>query len=176
MSFTRIGDADLRDLWAYMRSLPPSPRTNRPHELKFPYGVRALVLPWKWLYFRPGPFVSDPKQTAKVNLGAYLVQGLGHCGECHTPRNYLGGPRQNRFLAGGKGPDGKDVANLTTLKKWSDEDLKTVLTTGLTPDGDVVAQAMGEVVEDITGKLSPKDLDAVVAYLRTLPANPDEKK
>ena len=177
-SFTKIGDKDLRDLWSYLKSLAPSPRTSQPHALKFPFGVRALVAGWKWLYFKPGPFVSDPKQSAQVNLGAYIVQAFGHCGECHTPRNSLGGPRQDRFLAGGKGPDGKDIPNLTpaNLKKWSDSDLKEVLTTGLTPDGDMVATSMAEVVENTTSQLSATDLDAVIAYLRALAPVADEKK
>jgi len=177
-SFTKIGDQDLHDLWAYLRSLPASARPARPHELKFPFNLRSLVAGWKWLYFKPGPFVTDPKQNAQVNLGAYLVQALGHCGECHTPRNLLGAMKQDRFLAGGKGPEGKDIPNITPtgLKKQSDEDLKMVLTTGLTPDGDVLAEAMGEVVQETTSQLSSVDLSALIAYLRSLPALPDDKK
>ena len=89
-SFTKINDADLRDLWAYLRSLPPDARPSRPHELKFLYRWRFLVGIWKWLFFTPGPFVADAQRPAALNRGAYLVLALGHCGECHTPRNWLG--------------------------------------------------------------------------------------
>jgi mono/diheme cytochrome c family protein len=177
-SYTKITDADLRDLWAYLRTLPPSARANQPHDLQFPFGLRFLVAGWKWLFFAPGAFAPDPKASAPVNRGAYLVQALGHCGECHTPRSSLGGPRQDRFLAGGKGPEGKNVSNLTPtrLDKLSDAELRDFLLTAMTPDGDVAAEAMGEVVTNTTSKLTPEDLAALIAYLRTLPPLPDEPK
>ena len=177
-SFTKIVDRDLRDLWAYLRSLPPSARANQEHELRFPFGWRFLVTFWKWFFFTPGPFTNPPGLSDTANRGAYLVQAPGHCGECHTPRNFLGGPKTSRFLAGGKGPDGKDVANLTPtgLKKQSDRELVDFLTTGLTPDGDVPAETMGEVIRNTTSQLTPADLNAVIAYLRTLPPLPSEKK
>jgi mono/diheme cytochrome c family protein len=173
-SFTLIDDADLRDLWAYLRALPPSDRPSRPHELGILYRWRFLLWGWKWLFFTPGPFVPDPKATAVVNRGAYLTRALGHCGECHTPRNFLGGVKKDRYLAGEK-----DVApNLTPtrLKKWGDSDLKSFLTTGLTSDGDVPAKEMGEVIANTTSKLTPQDLDAVIAFLRTLPPLPEPEK
>ena len=177
-SFTRIADGDLRDLFAYLRTLPPDPRPTRPHDLRFPFGFRFTLAGWKWLFFTPGAFVPDPKASAEVNRGAYLVQALAHCGECHTPRNFLGGPKRDRFLAGGKGPEGKNIPNLTPtrLKKWSDGELKEFFTTGLTPDGDVPAEAMAEVINNTTSKLTPADLAAIIAYLRTLPPLPEEPK
>jgi mono/diheme cytochrome c family protein len=175
-SFTRIADADLRDLWAYLRTLPPNDRANREHELAFPYGWRFLVTFWKWLYFEPGPFVPAAGASAAVNRGAYLAQALGHCGECHTPRNFLGGPRRDRLLAGGKTPEGKDVSNLTpaNLKKWGDQELADFLVLGTTPDGDVPSEVMGEVITNTTSQLTPADLAAMIAYLRTLPPIADE--
>jgi len=177
-SFTKISDADLRDLWAYFRTLPPNDRKNQSHDLDFPFGWRALIGPWKSLYFTPGAFVPDPKAAPEINRGAYLVQALGHCGECHTPRSSLGGPKQDRFLAGGKGPDDKAIPNLTPtrLKKLSDGELKDFLLTGTTPDGDVAAEAMGEVVTNTTSQLTPEDLAALIAYLRSLPPLPEEPK
>ncbi len=177
-SFTNISDADLRDLWAYFRTLPQSSRANQAHDLEFPFGWRFLVRPWKWLFFNVGPFVPDPKASATVNRGAYLVRALGHCGECHTPRNFLGGPKRDRFLAGGKGPEGKGVPNLTPtrLKKLSDEELKEFLTVGTKPDGDLVGEIMGEVIRNTTSKLTPEDLAAVIAYLRSLPPLPEEPR
>jgi len=177
-SFTRISDGDLRDLWTFLRALAPNARANQAHDLRFPFGWRPLVAAWKWLFFTPAPFASDSRRTPLVNRGAYLVEALGHCGECHTPRNFLGGPTRDRFLAGSKkGPDGKGGApNLTPtrLKKWDDAELKDFLTTGLTPDGDVAAETMGEVVRNTTGQLTPEDLAALMAYLRALPPLPNE--
>lgn len=144
-SFTKIRENDLRDLWAYLRTLPPSSQASRPHDLGFFFRWRPLVTIWKWLYFTPGSFTSIAGATDVVNRGAYLVQALGHCGECHTPRNFLGGPKSGRTLAGGK-VAGKDVPNLTPtgLKKWSDRDLQQFLVAGMTPDGDFPSEAMAE--------------------------------
>lgn len=176
-SFTKILDADLGDLWAYLRTLPPSSRPSKEHDLWFFFGWRVLVTFWKWFFFTPGPFTTAPGLSGVANRGAYLVQALGHCGECHTPRNFLGGPKSNRFLAGGKGPDGKGVANLTPtgLKKWSDNELRDFLVSGFAPDGDVPAESMGEVITNTTSKLTAPDLEALIAYLRTLPPLPSEK-
>lgn len=174
-SYTRIVDADLRDLWAWLRSLPPDARANQPHELRFPFGFRFLLWGWKWLYFTPGPVTTDTG-TTPVARGAYLVNALSHCGECHTPRNFLGGPKRDRFLAGSKGPDGKGVPNLTPakLKTWGDGELKEFLTTGITADGDVTAESMGEVITNTLSRITMQDLAAIIAYLRTLPPLPDE--
>ena len=175
-SFTKIKDSDLRDLWAYLRTLPQAGRANQEHNLGFPFGWRFLVTFWKWLFFTPGAFTDIPGASAAVNRGAYLTQALGHCGECHTPRNFLGGPKRDRLLAGGKTPEDKDVSNLTpaNLKKWGDKDLADFLATGSTPDGDSPAEAMAEVIRNTTSKLTPQDLGAMVAYLRTLPPIADE--
>ena len=176
-SFTRMNDADLKDLWAYLRSLPASSRPSQPHELGFFYRWRFLVGIWKWLFFTPGPLVPDAAKSAVLNRGAYLVQALGHCGECHTPRNFLGAPKQSRFLAGAKLGE-TAVANITPtrLKKLGDGELKEILRTATTSDGDVLAESMAEVVRNTTSQLTDSDLDAMLAYLRSLPAWPDEGK
>lgn len=170
-SFTRITDADVADLWAYFRSLPPSDRASREHELRIPFGWRFLVGFWKMLYFQPGPVAPAAGRAAELNRGEYLVNALGHCGECHTPRTLLGGPDRARYLAGAKLAEGGGAPNLTPtrLKKWNDAELKDFLGYGLTPDGDVVGDTMGEVIRNTTGKLTPADLSAMVAYLRSLP-------
>ncbi len=178
-SFTHITDSDLRDLWAFLRTLPPSGRASQEHELGFLYRWRVGVSFWKWLYFEPGPIPPDPKQSAQVNRGAYLVTALAHCGECHTPRTALGGMKQSRFLAGtAKGPEGKGVPNITParLKKWSDAEIRDFLQTGMTSDGDVTSETMAEVVRNTTSQLTAEDLAALIAYLRTVPAVEDEKK
>jgi mono/diheme cytochrome c family protein len=178
-SFTGITDADLRDLWAYLRTLPPSGRASQEHELGVLYRWRFAVGFWKWLFFNPGPMAPDPKRTAALNRGDYLVNALGHCGECHTPRNFMGGPKRDRLLAGtDKGPEGKAVANITParLKKWSDGEIRDFLQTGMTSDGDVTSETMGEVVTNTTSQLTPGDLAALIAYLRSVPPVESAKK
>ena len=177
-SFKKISDSDLRDLWAFLRTLPPSDRANQPHDLRFPFSLRFLVAPWKWLYFTPGPMAQNNERTPAVNRGAYLSEALGHCGECHTPRNALGGPRADRLLAGGKGPEGKRIPNVTPtrLKGWSDAELKEFFLSGLTPEGDSANATMDEVIQNTTSKLTPGDLAALMAYLRALPPLPDEPR
>jgi mono/diheme cytochrome c family protein len=177
-SFTRINDQDVRDLWAYLRTLPPSSRQSEPHDLKFPFGWRWPLWVWKLLFFSAGAFTPDPSESVVVNRGSYLVNALGHCGECHTPRNFLGGMKRSRHLAGAKLGEGTSSSNLTPtrLKKKSDAEIKDFLQTGMTPDGDVAAESMAEVVRNTTSQLTPADLDAVVAYLRSLPPLPDEPK
>jgi len=173
-SFTLIADADLRDLWAYLRTLPPSSRVSEPHDLGLFYRWRFTVGIWKWLFFTPGPTVADAALSPALSRGRYLTTALGHCGECHTPRNFLGATKKDRFLAGEK-----DVApNLTPtrLKAWGDDALRSFLTTGLTADGDVPAKEMGEVIANTTSQLAPADLNAMIAYLRSLPPLPEPKK
>ena len=177
-SFTRIADADLRDLWAYLQSLKPSSQPSKPHELALPFRSRLALWGWKWLFFAPGEFKPDPAKSTVVNRGAYLAVALGHCGECHTPRNFLGGPRNDRYLGGAKLGEGTAAPNLTPtrLKRYGDGELKDILSSGLFPDGDVMGDTMSEVVRNTTSQLSPQDLDALVAYLRSVPALPDEPK
>jgi mono/diheme cytochrome c family protein len=177
-SFTQIADDDLRHLWAYLQSLPQNSRANQPHELGLLYRWRPLVSAWKWLFFSPGPRPPDPQATAAVSRGSYVVQALGHCGECHTPRNFLGGARKGRVLAGGRGPEDKRVPNLTPtrLKPWTDAELRHFFSTGETPDGDSANETMSEVIRNTTSKLTPDDLNAMIAYLRSLPALPEEPK
>ncbi|HYD56095.1 MAG TPA: cytochrome c [Burkholderiales bacterium] len=177
-SFSGMVDADLRDLWAYLRTLKPSANASKPHALRFPFGFRFLVRIWKWLFFRPAPFATEPARNAQVNRGAYLTNVLGHCGECHTPRNFLGAPKRDRFMGGAKLGDGASAPNLTPtrLKKLGDKDLFDFLKYGQWPDGDVVGETMGEVIRNTTSQLSEQDLQAMVAYLRSLPPLPEEPK
>jgi mono/diheme cytochrome c family protein len=174
-SYTKMVRQDVLDLWAYLQTVPPSAQPNRPHELDFPFSWRFLLRLWRWLYFTPGPYVPDPDQDDTWNRGAYLVQALGHCGECHTPRGPLGGPESDRFLAGTRdGPDGEVVPNITPdpatgIGDWSEADLVFVLRTGILPDGDVVGSLMNAVVQEDTSKLSNKDLKAIATYLRSIP-------
>lgn len=178
-SFTKMSDADMRDLWAYLRTLPPDARQNQPHTLNVPYGWRFLVGPWKWLFFTAGPMTPDNKASATVNRGAYLANALAHCGECHTDRNLLGGTKSGMLLAGTKkGPAGKSIPNLTPtrLKKMGDGELREFLISGITAEGDLPGEAMAEVIRNTTSQLTANDLDALIAYLRQIPALPEPGK
>ncbi|MBY6263868.1 c-type cytochrome [Azospirillum sp. 412522] len=177
-SYTRMTDRDLLDLKAYLLSRPAVAAPNKPHDLTPPFSWRFLVPVWQWLYLTPGPVPDDPAKPAAWNRGRYLVDALGHCGECHSPRGQLGGLDADRYLAGNpQGPDGDKVPGITGSKAkgkgigdWSDGDLALFLEAGLTPDGDVAGGAMGEVVRNTTSKLTADDRAAIVAYLRTVPA------
>ncbi|MBI3707992.1 MAG: cytochrome c, partial [Proteobacteria bacterium] len=124
-SFTKISDADLRDLKAYIFSLPPVAKPSRPHDVSFPFNLRFLQFGWKLLNFTAGPYAPDTTKPADWNRGAYLVQALTHCGECHTPRNAMGGLKTSLAYAGtADGPEGERVPNVTTdpdtgIGKWS---------------------------------------------------------
>ncbi|SMF86482.1 Cytochrome c, mono-and diheme variants [Azospirillum oryzae] len=175
-SYTRMTDRDLLDLKAYLFSRPAVAAPNKPHDLTPPFSWRFLLPVWQWLYLTPGPVPDDPAKPAAWNRGRYLVDALGHCAECHSPRTLLGGLDSDRYLAGNPdGPDGDKVPGITGAKGkggiggWSDGDLTLFLETGLTPDGDVAGGAMGEVVRNTTSKLTADDRAAIAAYLKTVP-------
>jgi mono/diheme cytochrome c family protein len=174
-SYTKMSQRDLADLWAYLKTVPPVRNRTAGHDLAFPYSIRAGIGLWKLLYFDDAPFKPDADKSADWNRGAYIVTGPGHCGECHTPRNFLGGPIPSQALAGTKtGPDGDAVPNITPDKahgigKWTAQEITFALQTGLTPSGDVLGGAMAEVVDKDTGKLTDADRKAIATYLMSLP-------
>ncbi len=174
-AYTRLSDADLRALWAYLRSVPPVRQANRPHELPWYLKYRALLAGWKLLYFKPGPYTPEPGKGASWNRGAYLVQAAGHCGECHTPRNRLGGFRIGLYLAGDKaGAEGGVVPNITPdpktgIGRWSRGELIDYLKTGMRPDGDFAGGLMAEVIDNGLKHLSQQDLEAIATYLQSVP-------
>ena len=182
-SFTRMTDADALAIKAYIFSLPPVAQPSRPHDVPFPLSWRFTLTFWKWLEFDPGVFQPHPDHDAQWNRGAYLVEALGHCGECHTPRDWLGGLETSAALSGNPtGPDGSKVPNLTGdpatgLGNWTAQQIATVLKICLLPNGDVVGSAMGEVVNRGTSKLTDEDRQAIAAYLKSLPpiVNPAAK-
>jgi len=165
-SYRRMSVADVRDLWAFLRTLPPVKGEAPPPAFGFPFNIRRAVGLWKWLYMPP----VAPSQTAAgdVDYGRYLVQGPGHCGECHTPRDALGGPMPDRALKGAPMPDGKGKSpdiSPAGLAKWSADDIETALTLGITPDGDSLGGAMAEVVRNL-GHLPKEDVAAMARYLK----------
>jgi len=174
-SYTGMTRGDAADLWAYIRTLPPASTASRPHELDFPFSWRFLVGFWKWLYFTPGPMAADPARDGTWNRGAYLVRVLGHCAECHSPRNALGSLDEDSYLAGNPdGPDGEPVPNITPDAKtgigdWSTGDITFALGIGILPNSEVIGSAMTDVVQETTGKLTDADLAAIAVYLQSLP-------
>jgi mono/diheme cytochrome c family protein len=175
-AYTRMADADVAALWAYLRTQPAVAVANNAHDLSFPFNLRFMVGAWKWLYFEAGAFAPDPTRPDSWNRGAYLVEALGHCGECHTPRTWLGGLDGDRRMAGTRdGPEGEKVPNITPepvtgIGNWSDSELSDLFRIGMLPDGDFAGSVMAEVVEHSTQYLTPDDQQAIIAYLRALPA------
>lgn len=176
-SYTGISDDDLAKLWAYLRSVPAVAEPERDHDLMFPFNLRFSVRGWRLLYFDSARFVPDDQKSSEWNRGAYLTRALGHCGECHTPRNLLGGLDKDSELAGNKNaPDGKRVSNITPHPKkgigtWSESDIVFLLQDGSLPDGDFVGGSMTEVVENGTSHLTESDLRAIAIFLKALPAD-----
>jgi mono/diheme cytochrome c family protein len=170
-SYQRASFDDLRDLFAYIKTLPPVQGKVRDHDLPFPFNIRRGLGLWKLLYLDGASLVPEPDKPAAWNRGAYLVNALGHCAECHSPRDFLGGIVDKQRFAGGPSPDGKGwVPNITqkSLGKWSEKDMSTLLETGDLPDGDSVGGDMGAVVSN-TRQLSAADRAAMAAYIKSLP-------
>ena len=174
-SFTRMTSKDVLDLKAYLFSISPVEQANKVHDLQAPFGWRIGVRVWKWLYFQPGTWQPDTDQSPQWNRGAYLVQALGHCGECHTPRDLMGGLQKDRRHAGTTdGPDGELAPNITLdtdtgIGSWSFEDLVWFLQMGLKPDGDDTQGLMSELIETGYSHLSEADLGAITVYIQSLP-------
>lgn len=197
-SYTKVSDADVRAIFAYLKSLPPVAYVPPRNDMKFPFNIRASLGVWKALYLDKGRFVPDPARGGAWNRGAYLVQGLGHCGECHTPRNMIGGPRTSMALTGGTYLDEVrtsvqddtivleeglvrpwSAVNLTSSKtglgSWSHRDLQDYLHTGYSRQA-AAHGPMALVVENSMKHLSAADIGAVALYLKSLPPksqNPD---
>jgi mono/diheme cytochrome c family protein len=170
-SFTHMRLEDVRDLAAYLRTLPPVSGRTPPHDLPFPFSIRRAVGLWKWLYFVPGTIPPDPSRGAAWNRGRYLAEAVSHCAECHSPRDMLGGIRSASRYAGGQDPEGVGYdPNITPagIGHWSREDLIRVLTDGMTPDLRIVGGSMRSVVEN-TSQLPETDRAAIAEYTASLP-------
>jgi mono/diheme cytochrome c family protein len=169
-SYQRMRLDDVRDLFAYLKTLPAVRAASKPHDLSFPFNIRRTLGGWKFLFLDGKQFQPDPSKDAAWNRGAYLVNGPGHCAECHSPRNILGGIITSQRFAGGPDPSGEGfVPNITQKSlSLSQEQLIKLLETGETPDGDTVGGEMAKVTAN-TGKLSEEDRAAIATYVRSLP-------
>jgi mono/diheme cytochrome c family protein len=171
-AFTKISDDDLLALWAYFRTLPAAKQQNRDNELSFPFNVRDGMLLWRWMFFAAGSFAPDAAKGPKWNRGAYLVEALGHCGTCHTPRNVMGATVEARRFEGSQidqwyAPD-ISAAALKTVNKWDKAQLVAFLKKGATNNSTALGP-MQEVVHDSLTSLTDDDLDAMAMYLLDAP-------
>lgn len=172
-SYARISDKDVVDLFGYIKTLPKSENVAPPHELPFPYNIRLALGGWKFLYFNDQPRVVLANADDKLRRGQYLVEGPGHCGECHTPRDALGGFKPDMWLAGAPNPEGEGrIPNITPggqdVGNWSEADIANYLETGFTPDFDSAGGSMTEVQQNIA-HLPKSDIEAIAAYLKAVP-------
>ncbi len=175
-SYTQLTDVDLRAIRIYLFNQKPVRQANKPHELPWYLRSRASLRIWKMLFFNPGPYQPRPDRSAAWNRGAYLAIAIAHCGECHTPRNFLGGFKESQRFAGN--PDGVDDAeapNITPDKKtgigkWGQSDLVEYLETGAMPDGDYAGDVMAEVIDNSLSHLTKDDRQAIAVYMMSLPS------
>ena len=173
-AYTRMSDSDARAIYAYILSQPVSAQQNREHDLGWYLAWRIAARIWQWLFFTPGEFTPNPASGASLNRGAYIAEALGHCQECHTPRNWFGGLRPELAYAGNAdGPEGERVPNITSdpdagIGDWSRDSLETFLRFGERPDGEYTAGTMDAVIQGLN-RLTDTDRDALIEYLRSLP-------
>lgn len=174
-SYARMTPQDINDLFAYLKTLPASTNDAPGHDLPFPFNIRLVLGGWKFLYFDKGePRVEIANANAQVVRGQYLVEGPGHCGECHTPRDALGGFMKGQWLAGGPNPEGEgripDIRpESQTIGSWSEADIANYLETGFTPDFDSAGGSMVKVQQNMA-RLPAEDRQAIAAYLKALPS------
>ena len=173
-SYTGISREDLLAMKAYLFSFEPIEQASPEHDLAWYISTRLAAGAWKLKYFDSARFVPDADRSDQWNRGAYLVRHLGHCGECHTPRNRVGVLQNDRELAGNpNGPDGEEIPNISPdrndgIGKWSIGDLEYFLDIGMLPDGDFVGSTMGAVVDHNTSKLTKEDRLAIATYLKSV--------
>jgi mono/diheme cytochrome c family protein len=174
-TYQRMQVEDLMDMKAYLDTLPPVASDPPAHALPFPFNIRRGLGLWKLLYV-DGETLDTSGLDAVRARGAYLVEALGHCQECHTPRNFFGGPIRSRAFAGGESPEGDGrIPNITPhedgIGNWTQADIITALESGFTPDFDSLGGTMARVVRN-TAQLTPEDRAAMAAYLKSLPPIP----
>lgn len=169
-AYQHMRDQDIVDLWAYWQSLPTADTKNISHDLPLILGVRRNLGLWKRMFIAPDWAILGDLNPIEQK-GRYLVEALGHCGECHTPRNVLGGLKHAQWLAGAKNPAGKGwIPNITPESlDWSTEEISEYLLSGFTPEFDMVGGHMALVVENLA-QLTPEDRNAIAQYLKLVPA------
>jgi mono/diheme cytochrome c family protein len=173
-SYQRMPINDVSDLFGYLKTLPAVPTSAGPHKVGFPFNIRRTLGIWKLLFLDGKAFEPQSARSAVFNRGAYLVEGPGHCAECHSKRNLLGGITADGRMAGGPNPEGKGfIPNISQhprdgLGDWSVKDFEFLLKAGGIPAGGTVSDEMEDVVGN-TSKLSDEDRRAMAEYLKSLP-------
>ncbi len=162
--------ADIADLWAFLGTLEPVDTVNLDHDLPLIFSIRRGLGLWKWLFLSDQPVVAIDEADAQLVRGRYLVEGPAHCGECHTPRNLIGGVDQSRWLAGGPAPEGEGfIPNITPhetgIGSWTADDIAFSLESGFTPEFDSFGASMVSV-QDNMARLPAGDREAIAAYLK----------
>lgn len=176
-SYAKMTPGDIADLYAYLRTLPPVAGKAPENDLYFPFNVRRGIGLWKLVFADDEkPVIALPAEAPEaVRIGQYLVEGPGHCGQCHSPRglNGLGALDHRQWLAGAPNPEGKGrIPNITPgALKWSAAEIADYLETGFTPDYDSVGGSMVEVQENMA-RLPAEDRQAIAAYLKAIPQRP----
>ncbi|SPF80425.1 c-type cytochrome [Pseudoprimorskyibacter insulae] len=165
-AYAHMTDQDIADLWAFWQGLPPSDVPSQPHQVGFPFNIRASLGGWKMLFMSKDWVVADIP-SPEVERGRYLVEALGHCGECHTPRNALGGLDTANWLGGAPNPSGSGKIPSLAALDWAASDIAYYLETGFTPDFDSAGGHMAPVVQNFA-RLPAADRDAVAAYIKAL--------
>jgi mono/diheme cytochrome c family protein len=169
--FTHVTSDDVNALYAYLMTRDPVHAETPPNQLAFPFNIRALVAGWKLLFLQKGPLADDPGQSAEWNRGRYLVEGLGHCGSCHTPRNALGAEDTGQLYAGGAVIDGWYVYPINAAspapQRWDVESLASYLKTGFSAEHGVARGPMAQVTARL-GEASDDDLHAMAVYVASL--------
>jgi mono/diheme cytochrome c family protein len=174
-AYTKVSREDVDAIYDYLRTVKPVSNAIKVNHLDFPFNIRTSMIVWRELFFTPGFFKPDPKQSAEWNRGAYLVEGLEHCSQCHSPRNMMGAIKTSKAFTGAS-IDGWYALNLTSnpitgLGDWSTKDIANYLKTGRNPGKTAALGPMEEVVHNSTRHLTEADLLAMATYLKTLPAN-----
>lgn len=169
-AYNKMTPQDVADLWAFMQGLPASATPNQPHKLGFPFNIRRSLGIWKRMFVSTDWVIKGDLSPEQIR-GRYIVEAEAHCGECHTPRNLLGGLQRDQWLSGAPNPDGKGrIPNITPGKlSWSADEIVEYLTSGFTPEFDSVGGSMTHVVSNMA-RLPQSDREAVAAYLKLVPA------
>ena len=178
-NFTKLTRQDIFAIRAYLATLAPVRNESRAPELRWPFNHRVVMRGWNWLFFKPGILMPDQQKSAAWNRGRYLVEGVSHCGGCHTPKNIFGADKRDEAYGGarvaGMFAPRLDGAERSGLKSWSVEDIAEYLQSGRNGKSHA-GELMSEVVVNSTSKMSDADIRAIAVYLKDLPAGAPEPK
>ncbi len=177
-AYTKMSDQDVDDLWSYIQTVEPVSNAVEANQLPFPFNIRLSMLGWNMLNFTPGEFKPDPAKSPEWNRGAYIVEGAGHCGTCHTPKNLTGADKDGVTLQGAS-LQGWYAPNITGnthigVGSWSDEEIVQYLKTGQNSHS-IASGPMREAVQESTSMLSDADLKAIAVYIKSVDGGPSDK-